>query len=270
MAQLSPRTRCLFREHLSSRGTVGYIADVFGGAGLSTAQLAGGVVVGGQRRILVEQYYAGMNWSDPANERRMLAAYKHILQDADEGQGAQLAEALRGDGYEVRSSCEIVNPRPLALRLPADLDDPEALATYERRIQSALHDNDPELAVGTAKELIEAVCKQLLADTNATPDPEWSLEKLYKEAAKTISLDVDRVVDVKPGAESIKKVLRGLAMVVSGTAELRNRFGTGHGRHRRSGLQVRHAELVTGSSLAVARFLLATRTEHRTRASTRP
>jgi len=98
------------------------------------------------------------------------------------------------------------------------------------------------------------------------PDPEWTLEKLYKEAAKTISLDVESVGAATAGAESIKKVLRGLALVVSGTAELRNRFGTGHGRHRRSGLQARHAEFVAGCSLALARFLLATRTDRRSRA----
>jgi Abortive infection C-terminus len=205
---------------------------------------------------LVEEYYAGINWSDAVMERKALAAYKHILQDADENLRPPLVEALRGDGYEVNDTLDILNRRP-----------PEALAAYERRIQAALQNNDPELAVGTAKELVEAACRQLLSDAHVVPDPTWTVEKVYKEAAKTIALDVDAVPDQKPGAESIKKVLRGLALVVSGTAELRNRFGTGHGRHRRSGLQLRHAELVTGASVTIARFLLATRTAHSSRSN---
>lgn len=264
MSRLSPRTRRMFREHLTGT-TLQYIEDVFGGAGLSPGQLPEGVVLSGQRRSLVEAYYAAIDWSAPNDERRLLAAYTHILKDTEYPKRHELTEALRGDGYEVRDNGEVMNPRPLVLGTPPDLDDPDAMTTYERRIHGAFEDDDPDLAIGTAKELIEAVCKQLLADASISPDPEWSLEKLYKEAAKNISLDVDHVSDGKPGAESIKKVLRGLVQVVSGTAELRNRFGTGHGRHRRSGLQRRHAELVTGASLALARFLLATRTERSTR-----
>lgn len=253
----------MFREHLV--GTkLSYIADVFEGAGLTAVPLPEGTAIGGQRRTYVEEFYAGINWLDGTHERRLLAAYTHILKDVPQADRLPLLSALRGDGYDVDGgTCEIVNPRPLTLSTPSDIDDPDALAAYDRRIQAALQDDDPELAVGTAKELVEAVCKQLLADASVTPDTEWSLEKLYKEAAKTISLDVDSVGDARPGAESIKKVLRGLALVVSGTAELRNRFGTGHGRHLRSGLQARHAEFVAGCSLTVARFLLATRTERR-------
>ena len=120
--------------------------------------------------------------------------------------------------------------------------DAEALHAYERRIQQNIVDA-PDLAIGSSKELIEAVCKQLLEDAGIAAEPDWSVERLFKEAGKTLHLDVDAVQPDKAGAESIKKVLRGVAQVVGGMAELRNRFGTGHGRHRKSGLQQRHANL---------------------------
>jgi hypothetical protein len=69
-----------------------------------------------------------------------------------------------------------------------------------------------------------------------------------------------------PSADSIRKVLRGMHQAVIGTAELRNRFGTGHGRHRRSsGLGPRHARLVASAALGLTRFLLETRAERRAR-----
>jgi hypothetical protein len=189
----------------------------------------------------------------------VLGVFAHILADAGKGDARdELVAALRLDGFEVDGDGRIKVP-PLTLAVaPIDVADPDALQAYERRIQQNVID-DPDLAIGSSKELIEAVCKQLLDDAGVAPDAEWSIERLLKEAAKTLHLDVDSVQPDKAGAESIKKVLRGLAMVVSGNAELRNRYGTGHGRHRKSGLQQRHAELAGTCALAVARFLLATR-----------
>ncbi len=58
-----------------------------------------------------------------------------------------------------------------------------------------------------------------------------------------------------PSASSlIRKVLRGMHEAVIGIAELRNRFGTGHGRHRRSSDRppARSPMLAVANPLAVA------------------
>ncbi len=125
------------------------------------------------------------------------------------------------------------------------------------------HHEDPALAIGSGKELVEAVCKLLLDDAGIQPDSAWTAEQLFKQAPQTLDLSVDDVPDPKAGAESIKKVLWGMHQAVVGTAELRNRFGTGHGRHRRSALGPPHPRLVAAAALGLARFLLDTRAEKR-------
>ncbi|HZG34526.1 MAG TPA: abortive infection family protein, partial [Gaiellaceae bacterium] len=124
------------------------------------------------------------------------------------------------------------------------LDDPEAFRGYERGIFENVA-ADPELVIGSSKELVEAVCALLLEDAGVARNKKWTAEQLFKEALKTLDLSIDAVSDTKAGADSIPKVLRGMHQAVIGTAELRYRFGTGHGRHRRSsGLGARHARPV--------------------------
>jgi hypothetical protein len=263
----STRTRQLFREFLV--GTVlRYIDDVFTGAGIKMGTVSPEQLPGGQRRSLVEEYYAGVDWSSSRDVNKVLRAYEHILFDAIEGDEKQrLVKALRLDGFTVDESGRISPPASLDLGIDRDtLDDPDALAGYERRILENV-EADPELAIGSSKELVEATCKLLLEDAGTDPDANWTAEQLFKHALKTLDLSVDDVPDSKAGAESIKKVLRGMHQAVVGTAELRNRFGTGHGRHRRSaGLGPRHARLVAAAALGLTRFLLDTRAEKRSRA----
>jgi hypothetical protein len=269
----SPRTRQMFREHLV--GTVlGYINDVFAGAGIQPGNVPPERMPGGQRRGLVAEYYAGVDWTVQRDVAKVLSAYEHILADApqqtedERERKSRLENALRLDGFTVDDAGRISPAAALDLDFDASsVTDPDALRGYERRIIENV-DEDPELAIGSSKELVEAVCKLLLEDAGLEPDPGWSAEQLFKHALKTLDLAVDDVPDAKAGAESIKKVLRGMHQAVVGTAELRNRFGSGHGRHRRSGLSSRHARLVAAAALGLAQFLLETRTEKLQRRAT--
>ncbi|MEJ7567437.1 MAG: abortive infection family protein [Gaiellaceae bacterium] len=266
----SPRTRQRFREYLVRASVLREIEDYFGGVGgFKAQQLPPEQQPGGERRTLVEQYYAGVDWDSPAAVGKLLRVYEHILSDADAYQADEiekLVKALRLDGFDVAEHGRINPPATFDLGInSASLDDPTVFREYERRILESV-DADPELAIGTAKELIEAVCKLLLADAGEEADTKWTLEQLFKNALKTIDLSVEDVDGAKAGADSIKKVLRGLGQAVVGTAELRNRFGTGHGRHRRpSGLGPRHARLVSGSALVLTRFILDTRAARKPR-----
>lgn len=259
----SSRTKRLFREFLVGT-TLGYIDDVFGGAGLQPQEAPPELKPSGQRRGLVEEFYAGVDWSSASSIGKLLSAYEHILFDAeDEDEKQRLIRSLTLDGYQVDGNGRITAPAALDLGIePGALDDVEALAGYERRILENIS-ADPELAIGSSKELVEAVAKLLLDDAGIEPDPSWSAERLFKEGVKTLDLSIDNITDERAGADSIRKVLRSLHQTVVGTAELRNRFGTGHGRHRRSGLGARHARLVAGAALTLARFLLETRAERR-------
>ncbi|MBA2331473.1 MAG: hypothetical protein H0V94_01615, partial [Actinobacteria bacterium] len=130
----SPRTRQLFREHLV--GTVlRYIDDVFSGAGLVKANVPPEQLPGGERRSLVEEYYAGVDWVSPRDVAKVLRAYEHILLDAPVDEHREkLIRALRVDGFTVDEHGRINPPAALDLGIDKDsLDDPEAFRGYERR-----------------------------------------------------------------------------------------------------------------------------------------
>ncbi|WP_428848607.1 abortive infection family protein [Shewanella marisflavi] len=68
--------------------------------------------------------------------------------------------------------------------------------------------------------------------------------------------------DEAKAADSIRKLLSNLATVASGVAELRNKYGTGHGKEGNAkGLSSRHAKLAVGAASTLAVFLVETHRE---------
>jgi hypothetical protein len=129
------------------------------------------------------------------------------------------------------------------------------------RMESALED-DSELAIGTAKELVETVCKTILAERGkpvaGTPD----MPTLTKETLKELKLVPDAVPDSARGSGVIKRLLSNLGTIGNGLAELRGLYGTGHGKHgKASGLSPRHAKLAVGAAATLITFLLETHKE---------
>ena len=58
------------------------------------------------------------------------------------------------------------------------------------------------------------------------------------------------------GAACIKAVLGNLKAIAQGITELRNLYGSGHGKSSSfTGLEPRHASLAVGSSVTLVRFL---------------
>lgn len=124
------------------------------------------------------------------------------------------------------------------------------------RIRQAV-ETDPELAIGSTKEMLETVLKTVLEHFGETPANE-DLPELLKRAQKKLNLDPSEFDSDARGQQVIKRTLSNLGQIVSGINELRNMYGTGHGKTRRTKIQHRHARLVvnTGASLAV--FLIET------------
>jgi hypothetical protein len=69
---------------------------------------------------------------------------------------------------------------------------------------------------------------------------------------------MEDIPDSKRGREAMQRVFSGLGQIVDGIAELRNLYGTGHGRSRKSGANARHAHLVVRASSTLCYFLLET------------
>jgi hypothetical protein len=132
------------------------------------------------------------------------------------------------------------------------------------RMEAAVS-QDPELAIGTAKELVETCCKSILVEAGVEFSKNDDLPKLVKRTVAVLQLTPDDIPDQAKAAETIKRLLNNLASITQGVAELRNHYGTGHGKIGiNRGLQPRHAKLAVGAASTLAVFLAET---HKSRSS---
>ena len=125
-------------------------------------------------------------------------------------------------------------------------------------MESAI-ENSPELAIGTAKELIETICHTILTEREIETDKNWDLLQLLKQTTKQINLTPEGIPDETKAAKTIKSILGSLTTVVQGLSELRNQYGSGHGKKASfKGLSPRHAKFSVGAASTLAIFLLDT------------
>lgn len=141
--------------------------------------------------------------------------------------------------------------------------DSEYIARQAARMMESV-ERDPELAIGTAKELVETVCKTILHERGVESPKDADLPQLNKATFKSLRLVPDEVPEHAKGAETIRRMLSNLASVTQGLAELRGLYGTGHGKHGRSkSIHPRHARLAVGAASTLAAFLYETHLENR-------
>jgi hypothetical protein len=230
----------------------------------------------GQRRGLVQQYYATLDFSKWEDVQKFLAVYAEAMASLEhhfngynsefaKNTFARLNDYVRRDGFEFRDGRLIaVGTLPTAAKLKEDamrVDVPYLLQQIER-IENQI-ESDPRLAIGTSKELVETVCKTILADRGATFDPKWELSELVKCTRGELSLVPDDVPDSAKAADTIRRLLSNLGSITQSLAELRNAYGTGHGHDGRAkGLSPRHARLAAGAACTLAKFLFETH-QHR-------
>ena len=107
-----------------------------------------------------------------------------------------------------------------------------------------------------AKELIESCCKTILDNKGVTWDKNWDMSKLTGETLKLLNLTPKNIPDSDPVSENIKAVLGNLRGITTKLAEIRNPYGSGHGKSASfTGLETRHAKLAVGCSITFVTFL---------------
>lgn len=147
------------------------------------------------------------------------------------------------------------------LKAAASILDAHHLTMQIRRMEESVH-NDPALAIGTAKELIETVCKTILAERGKPMNGAPDIPTLTKATLNELDLVPDSVDEAKRGSEAIKRVLRSLGSIGNDLNELRGIYGTGHGKDGKAkGLLPRHAKLAVGAAATFATFLFETHRE---------
>ncbi len=135
----------------------------------------------------------------------------------------------------------------------------EEYVTKQINLMETSMENSPDLAIGTSKELIETICSTILEERGIEIDKNWDLLQLLKQTTKQLQLTPDGIPDTIKAAKSIKSILGSLTTVVQGLSELRNQYGTGHGKKASfKGLTSRHAKLSVGAASTLAIFLLET------------
>lgn len=154
--------------------------------------------------------------------------------------------ALKEDGFEVYISNNISNLPVYSIReiIPfMQLEhNKEIIKKYLntdyirlkiKTMEDALSFNNEELAIGTAKELLETVCISILKEETSTTK-KWNLLHLSKETFKKVIssniLDSD-IENPELAKKSSLQILNGLNTTIHGIAELRNSYGTGHGKN---------------------------------------
>ncbi|MYK35769.1 MAG: abortive infection family protein, partial [Chloroflexi bacterium] len=125
------------------------------------------------------------------------------------------------------------------------------------RIEGAVS-SDPELAIGSAKELIETCCKTILDERGIAIRENTDMSELVKATLKELKLTRDDIPDSRQGAETIRRIVSNLGSIASSVNDLRNWYGTGHGRTGNRTLSPRHAQLVVGSASTLVQFLFDT------------
>lgn len=184
-------------------------------------------------------------------------------------------DLLREDGYELVARTTIAG-KPVwvgqrrslhgsdampALRDAREKFDADYILRQITRMQAAIED-DPALAIGTAKEMLETTCKAILEARGKAPTGKEDLPKLVRAVAEELDLLPNGVSAASRDPDTVKRILGSLAIVSSGIAELRNAYGTGHGRSPSArGLGPRHAKLAVGAATTLAVFLFETHEE---------
>lgn len=202
---------------------------------------------------------------------RFLAETIHPIARPDtveaEAMAAEYNTALNTDGWEIYPAKHI-SKKPVftyrrllatphldeAKRVAERLTGPY-IAQQIRRLQEAA-DADPELAIGTAKEFLEGICKTILSERGMTTSKNADLPGLVRSTIKSLQIVPPTLPSHASAEKTITVLLSSLGSIGHQLAELRNQFGTGHGRSTAHvGLSARHAKLAIGAAASLAVFL---------------
>ena len=123
-------------------------------------------------------------------------------------------------------------------------------------IMFAAREANPTEAIGKAKELVESCCKSILEENNQPYDRKWDTGKLVRETMASLNISASDINENQRAGNTVKQILGSLTAVVQELAELRNSYGSGHGKSDSyKGLSPRHSKLAVGASATLVEYL---------------
>ncbi|MGI9337984.1 MAG: abortive infection family protein [Gammaproteobacteria bacterium] len=265
--RISPLMRNAFQESYSGYAVLREIEQDFNGAGVALGDVTDDTVAG-MRRTLVAQYYSTVNWTSDEDVNRVLNAFRahmmrleHVKNPECDAEVEKLKKYLEGDDFSYDKG-KITDMRSPSAGLRIDLSRFSIDTTQVQRnmdIMDRQVESAPAVAIGVAKDMVESCYKAILQDANAGFSDSENIPELAHKAADVLNLLPQNISERKKGEKAIKKVLGSLTNIVQGTAELRNQYGSGHGRKAgHAGLSPRHARLAARAAVTLVAFLLET------------
>lgn len=213
------------------------------------------------RRALTQEYLEAVDWADITHIDRILRVFERLVASFEPEHSRRFLNSLRRDGYIIDEDTGHIMPigPQFSLSSLRNLTDPSAIRQQLARIQRAIVD-DPALAVGSAKELIDSTAKVVLAERGKVVNDKADLPILVRDAQQALSLHPSSATPGPDGSDAVKKILGSVSGIAIGLAELRNRgYGTGHGPASSPvGLGPRHAHLAVNAAFTWCQLMLDT------------
>lgn len=257
---ISRATRNEFREVLT-----GYVLreiDMFFDAGGLTPRRDYDPQVGGQRRSLVECYYANIDFTSVADIKKLLAVYEEIIENLHQlaernpdGPNITLNALLRRmekDGFRYENGRFIAGQNTAIVHAPSLVQLTEtSIQEYVDKARQKIDHGDSAGAIAIAYTLVEAFLKQLLRKTGTEfKESEGDIRVLYRAVCAPLHLD--------PKGESLenylKAILEGLQRQIGGLFEVANKASDRHAR--RYNPAPHHARLAVNAAFTLCEFLL--------------
>jgi hypothetical protein len=138
---------------------------------------------------------------------------------------------------------------------PTDLgsDHWSAIEAHADRLERARRDGDLTLLIGSAKDLVETIAKIVLELGGEVAASNAELPGLLTKA----HVALDRLPGQGAAVEApVRNIAQGAKTIISQLPELRNRFGTGHGRVLKPQVDEELAFLCLDAALLWARWAL--------------
>ncbi|HGD1979887.1 TPA: abortive infection family protein [Streptococcus agalactiae] len=120
----------------------------------------------------------------------------------------------------------------------------------------AMCNENPTEAIGKSKELLESCCKTIIESNGEIIKDSINMGQLVKQTLSSLNIPNKGVTMDLEEEKIVKQITGSLNGLSSGIIELRNHYGSGHGRSAKfNGLTKRHAELSVGASITLVRYL---------------
>jgi len=197
-----------------------------------------------------------LSWGDPDYTENVINVLTRISRKPENLKA--IAEYVRLDDW-LRSN-NIALYRELYGDEDRDVldENPLDIITFDlsKHIQRIYHslDQDPELALGSTKEMLETILITMLEDKIADID-KLDIQDLVREVKRHYELVPPDIEDNKVN-EITRRVVSNLGQIIVGIGELRNICGTGHGRIKKAWeLKDYHTRVAVNSGVTLAKFL---------------